>query len=266
MKTLTIQIKNMVCPRCIHVVKQILTGLGIEYSEIDLGYAVLKAEQTLDLNAVNQQLEVLDLGLVRDQNEVIVTEINKAVHGYFEDISQLSHKLKLSQYIAQQLGRNYHQLSKIYSQYKGKTIEQYFIELRTNKVKELVKHGKLNLSQIAINVGYSSIHYLSGQFKKYTGQSLSEFKKNWESSLNSTNHVGIESKDKKSENQEVECDCKCEECECEEKMSFPTDNGSLSEGNVTRSLTIFKRDIEPDIYTLPPRVQNLGEYIVHVSA
>jgi|GEM_PF-535454 len=263
MKTLTIQIKNMVCPRCIHFVKQILTDLGIKFSKIDLGYAVLAADQTLDLDAVNQQLEVLDLGLVRDQTEDIVTKINKAAHDYLEDISQLGHKLTLSQYIAQQLGRNYHQLSKIYSQYKGETIEQYFIELRTNKVKELVKHGKLNLSQIAVNVGYSSIHYLSGQFKKYTGSSLSQFKKEWEASLGRPNNMRIALKDRKTEKQDAKCDCL--DCGCEEKKPFPQGNESPNEGNVTQPLTIFKREVEPDIYTLPSVVQNLGEYRVHLS-
>jgi len=246
----------MVCPRCIYVVNQILTGLGIEYIKTDLGFAVLKAEQRLDLDVVNKELEVVDLGLVRDQTEVIVTQIKKAVHDYLENISQLDHKLKLSEYIAQQLGRNYHQLSKTYSQYMSETIEQYFIELRTNKVKELVKQGKLNLSQIAVNVGYSSIYYLSGQYKKYTGQSLSLFKKEWEISMNNGNNVGMESKDRISENQNIECDCGCKDCDCKESKSF---SGVTNFSNPT----VLKKEIESDIHTRPIWVYNLGEYRVH---
>ena len=108
----------MVCPRCIHVVKQILAELEIKYLEVELGYAVIAADQPLDLDTVNQKLETLDLGLVRDQNEVLVTEIDMAIHDYLENISLLSQKRKLSEYIALELGRNYHQLSKIYSQFK----------------------------------------------------------------------------------------------------------------------------------------------------
>ena len=247
----------MVCPRCIHVVKQILTDLGIQYNEVELGYAVLGAGQALNLQTVNQRLESLDLGLVRDPNEIIVTEINKAIHDYMDNISLLSHKLKLSQYIAQQLARNYHQLSKIYSQYKGETIEQYFIELRTNKVKELIKQGKLNLSQIAVNVGYSGIHYLSGQFKKYTGKSLSKYKKEWEASLSSPAETSSKSPDEIEENEDRDCDCGCKECDCE------GNNGSFSDG-VTPSSIQDKNGSPMQALQIP--LQNFGEYRVHISS
>lgn len=249
----------MVCPRCIHVVKQILTDLGIQYNEVELGYAVLGAGQALNLQTVNQRLEALDLGLVRDPNEIIVTEINKAIHDYMDNISLLSHKLKLSQYIAQQLARNYHQLSKIYSQYKGETIEQYFIELRTNKVKELIKQGKLNLSQIAVNVGYSSIHYLSGQFKKYTGKSLSKYKKEWEASLSSSGETSSKSPDEVEENEDRDCDCGCKECDCE------GNNGSFSGGFTPRTPTIQdKNGSSKQALQIP--LENFGEYRVHISS
>ncbi|WOK07252.1 AraC family transcriptional regulator [Imperialibacter roseus] len=180
MKTITIQIKNMVCPRCIHVVKQILRDLNISFTEVDLGYATLNIDPFPDFDLINEKLEALDLGLICDQNELLITEINKAIHCYMENISWIGHRKKLSDYISKEVARNYHQLSKVYSRYSGITIEQYFIDLRTNKVKELIRQGKLNLSQIAITVGYSGIHYLSGQFRKYTGLSLSEYKRKLE--------------------------------------------------------------------------------------
>lgn len=243
----------MVCPRCIHVVKQTLSDLEIKYIEVELGYAVIEADQTLDLDKVNKKLEKLDLGLVRDQNEVLVTEINKAIHDYLEDISLLSHKLKLSEYIAQELARNYHQLSKIYSQYNGETIEQYFIKLRTNKVKESIKQGKLNLSQIAVNVGYSSIHYLSGQFKKYTGMSLSQYKKEWEASLTNSGN-GKEPFVKKPEKKG--CDCGCEDCGCGEMKSF---SGGTSHGSPNG-----QNDISMNSWLIS--VENFSKYSIHVSA
>lgn len=247
----------MVCPRCIHVVKNILNDLGIEYSTVDLGYAVLEAGQPLDLELVNQRLEELELGLVRDSNEVIMTEINRAMHEYLENISMLGQKHKLSEYISQQLARNYHQLSKIYSQYRGVTIERYFIELRTNMVKELIKQGKLNLSQIAVNVGYSSIHYLSGQFKKFTGKSLSQYKKEWEESLSTVGSNGpkLEVKVIKAEN--TGCDCECEDCDCEGRNNNSRENSlsydPSSGGN--------KEDSALKMWPF----EEFGEYWVHVS-
>ena len=249
----------MVCPRCIHVVKQILTDLGIEYSGVDLGYAVLVAGQPLDLELINQRLEALELGLVRDSNEVIVTEINKAMHEYLDNISLLGQKHKLSEYISQQLARNYHQLSKIYSQYRGETIEQYFIELRTNMVKELIKQGKLSLSQIAVNVGYSSIHYLSGQFKKFTGKSLSQYKKEWEESLSTVGNNGEKQEEEPEKVENTGCDCGCEDCDCKGQNGSSLENSSSfdpSDGGEKKALSL-------KIWQLP--TENFGEYRVHVS-
>ena len=249
----------MVCPRCIHFVKQILTDLGIEYSEVDLGYAVLEAGQPLDLELVDKKLEELELGLVRDSNEVIVTEINRAMHEYLDNISLLGQKHKLSEYISQQLARNYHQLSKIYSQYRGETIEQYFIELRTNMVKELIKQGKLNLSQIAVNVGYSSIHYLSGQFKKFTGKSLSQYKKEWEESLSTVGNNGEKQEEKPEKTKNVGCDCGCEDCDCKGQNGSSLENvPSFDSSNVED-----KKQHSLKMWQLP--TENFGEYRVHVS-
>lgn len=259
MKTYTIQIKNMVCTRCIHVVKQILTDLGITYSEVDLGYAILNDGQSLDLETVNQRLEALDLGLVRNSNEVLVTEINKLMHEYLDNINLLSQKLNLSEFLSQKLARNYHQLSKIYSQYSGETIEQHFIELRTNMVKELIKQGKLNLSQIAVNVGYSGIHYLSGQFKKFTGKSLTQYKKEWEASLGKTRSKEKEPSPKIL-GKNTGCGCGCVACDCDE-------NKNVSSKDIPRK-DRFGRNEGYGLSMLPSHrlSVNFGEYSVHVSA
>ena len=258
MKTFTIQIINMVCPRCIYVVKQILTDLNVQYNKVGLGYAVIIAEQPLNLEIINQKLEVFGLGLVKDPNEMMIIEINKAIHKYFEDIDLLSQKLKLSEYIAQQLARNYHQLSKVYSQYQKKTIEQYFIELRTDTVKELIKQGKLNLSQIAINVGYSGIHYLSSQFKKFTGMSLTQYKKEWEESLKEPrNNQQSGPSDARKYNG---CDCECRNCSCKRGSEYFRENNDIH----STSTMMGKNEVAAQI--LPSPLQNFGEYRVHISS
>ncbi|MBS1973523.1 MAG: helix-turn-helix transcriptional regulator, partial [Bacteroidetes bacterium] len=55
------------------------------------------------------------------------------------------------------------------SEVEGAAIEQYFISQRIEKVKELLVYDELSLSEIADKLGYSSVAYLSSQFKKVTG-------------------------------------------------------------------------------------------------
>jgi AraC-like DNA-binding protein len=57
------------------------------------------------------------------------------------------------------------------------TLEKYIILQKIEKVKELIRFDEMTLSEIAYMMGYSSVQYLSTQFKKITGISVSEYKK-----------------------------------------------------------------------------------------
>ena len=59
---------------------------------------------------------------------------------------------------------------------EGKSIERYYIGLRIERVKELVSYGELTLTQIALRMNYSSVAYLSSQFKSVTGMTPSQYK------------------------------------------------------------------------------------------
>ena len=54
---------------------------------------------------------------------------------------------------------------------------EYCIRLRVERSKGLIREGRLNFSQIAEAVGFSSLHYFSRQFKQITGMSPSAFSK-----------------------------------------------------------------------------------------
>jgi AraC-like DNA-binding protein len=64
----------------------------------------------------------------------------------------------------------------LFSSVEGRTIENYFIEQRIEKAKELLVYGQLTLSQIAFDLEYSSVAHLSKQFKKITGLTPTHFK------------------------------------------------------------------------------------------
>ena len=70
----------------------------------------------------------------------------------------------------------YHYLSALFSSVEGITIEKYAILQRIEKVKELLMYDEKSLSEIADELGYSSVQHLSQQFKKITGLTPSHFK------------------------------------------------------------------------------------------
>lgn len=67
-------------------------------------------------------------------------------------------------------------MSNLFSEVEGTTIEKYFIAQKIEKVKELLVYDELSLSEIAHRLNYSSVAYLSNQFKKVTGLTPSYFK------------------------------------------------------------------------------------------
>jgi len=56
-------------------------------------------------------------------------------------------------------------------------LEKFIIQQRIEKVKSLIHEGQLTLSEIAYMMGYSSVQYLSTQFKNITGVSVTDYKK-----------------------------------------------------------------------------------------
>ena len=166
----------MVCPRCIMAVEKLFAEQGINVAHIQLGEVVLPEELShRQLAEVREKLDSLGFELLDDEQSRTVEKIKTVV---IESINkQKGEHLVFSKLIAQALGRDYSQLSKLFSTVEGITIERYIILQRIEKVKELLVYNELNLSEIAFETGYSSAAHLSAQFKKTTGMTPSQFKK-----------------------------------------------------------------------------------------
>ena len=167
----------MVCSRCILVVKSELEKLGHEIVTIELGEVILKNElSNKEKSNISQRLEVLGFEILNDSSsktiEKIKTILIDLVQNKNNDID-----VTLSDYLIQNLHQDYSKLSNLFSTVEGISIEKYFINLRIEKVKELIVYDELSLSEIADILNYSSIAHLSNQFKKVTGFSPTYFKK-----------------------------------------------------------------------------------------
>ena len=79
-------------------------------------------------------------------------------------------------YISEKLGYDYTYLANIFSEVKGITIEKFIIAHKIERVKELLVYDELSLSEIAYRLNYSSVAYLSNQFKRVTGLTPGHFK------------------------------------------------------------------------------------------
>jgi len=173
----SLYIKNMVCPRCISAVEQLLNKFNIPFSEVKLGEVVLEAEKSeIDIELLDKELKEIGFELLNDKKSNIINQIKTAIINYIHHSEDLIRKENYSDYLKNKLGLEYSYLSKLFSSVEAQTIEKYIILQKTEKVKELLIYDELSLSEISYQLDYSSVQHLSRQFKRITGMTPSAFK------------------------------------------------------------------------------------------
>ncbi len=167
-------IKNMVCPRCIIVVKNILESEGVTVKSISLGDAEIEEELTDERRlSVARKLQDMGFELLDDPRSQLVEQIRIAVLKW---VRMNEERPKLSDYLADNLKKDYSTLSKLFSEVRGITIEKFAIIHRIEYAKELLCYSQLSTSEIAYKLGYSSPAHLSSQFKQVTGMTPKDFR------------------------------------------------------------------------------------------
>jgi AraC-like DNA-binding protein len=175
----TIFIKNMVCSRCVMVVRQELENQGLHPLKVNLGEASIS-----ESNLSEDQLKKLDAGLINlgferidDRKARIIESIKNKIIQVIHHSDNVDLKVNWSSLLSEEVHYEYNYLSNLFSSVEGITLEQYIIRQKIEKVKELLFYDEQTLSQIASRLGYSSVAHLSAQFKKVTGFTPSEMKK-----------------------------------------------------------------------------------------
>ena len=93
-------------------------------------------------------------------------------------IEYLEHRLDQSLSIRQicqdnLIGRA--QLERCFQQQTGGGVIDYFNQLKIDAARRMIREGHLNITQIASQLGFSSVHYFSRRFKTVTGMTPSEY-------------------------------------------------------------------------------------------
>ncbi|WP_240924993.1 helix-turn-helix domain-containing protein [Maribellus sediminis] len=187
-----LHIKNMVCPRCIESVQEVLTNEGFEVQKIKLGEAEIDRQPTTDqLENISRILHSKGFELLHDKKKIVVdqvkSEIIKLVHHSENEILNVN----LSSHLSALIGADYSSISTLFSSSEGLTIERFTILQKIEKVKELLSYGELTASEIAFKLGYSSAAHLSSQFKKETGMTPGQYKKLKDKHRNPLDHIGL---------------------------------------------------------------------------
>lgn len=167
-------VKNMVCPRCISAVRDLLVSEGLTVRSVSLGDVEIEDNLSdKERHSLADKLRDIGFELLDDPRSQLVEQIRVAVLKWVRSEGE---RPRLSECLSRQLSKDYSALSKLFSEVKGVTIERFAIIHRIEYVKELLCYSQLSTSEIAYRLGYSSPAYLSSQFKQVTGMTPKEFR------------------------------------------------------------------------------------------
>ncbi|MFA9389435.1 MAG: helix-turn-helix domain-containing protein [Prolixibacteraceae bacterium] len=170
-------IRNMVCNRCIMVVQQVFESMGNPPVHIVLGEVeTIQPFDKEQAEKLRSKLIQLGFELIDDAKSQLIEKIKTLVIELIHHQKDQAIKETYSTYIESRLDKDYNYLSHLFSEVTGVTIEKYIIAQKIERVKELLVYDELTLSEIAWDLGYSSVSALSAQFKKVTGLTPKHFR------------------------------------------------------------------------------------------
>lgn len=169
------RIKGMVCRRCIATVKEIFMEEGFLVNKVELGEVTYTPKDLaasiamVKYRLVEEGFEALD-----DKHSRIIAKVKELVEEHLSGPEHHNHNF--SEMVTEALNMDYDAVSTLFTTTEGVTLERYLIGRRIEKAKELLQQTHLSLTDIAFQLGYSSIHHFSSQFKNITGLTPSGYR------------------------------------------------------------------------------------------
>ena len=173
----------MVCQCCLRLIRQELEIAGVEVKEISLGRATIGYDPgKISMEDIRNVLVGLGSDLIENREQRLVEEIKLAVIELIHHMNNVDSIVRKSEYLVEKIGLSYTYLSRIFSSHEQITLERFIILNKIERIKELIDQQEYTLSEIAFMMDYSSVQYLSSQFKLITGMTVSEYKESDRSS------------------------------------------------------------------------------------
>jgi AraC-like DNA-binding protein len=176
MKQENIFIKGMVCHRCELTVEKELAAIGHTPLHVSLGEVSYIRNEAADADALEKRLSFYGFSLLENKKEKVIAKVKQLVEEVYGGDFDFPERFRFAQLVQQRLQKDYATISQAFISAENKTIEQYIIEYRINKVKEFLVYSNTRLSEIAFNLNFNSVAHLSSQFRQQTGLTTSFFR------------------------------------------------------------------------------------------
>ncbi len=166
----------MLSARCRSAAKLVCRQQGLHF--IMLGHGEIELMETLnDPQRMEFKTALSEVGLdLMDEIEIVLMEnIKKTIQQVVKNPELLTSET-FPAYLSKKLNYDYPYMASLFSEVSGATIQQYFVTVELEWIKEMIICGALSMPEIAKKMKYSSVAHLSHQFKKLAGLSTVHFK------------------------------------------------------------------------------------------
>ncbi len=166
----------MYCSCSVNYLSYLLINLKINIIEIRLGYLKVEIDSNDTIEKIENLLKQNNFKVLSKREELTINKIKQTLFELIFKMNNIDSIIKKSEYLVDKLNMSYQSITRLFSKYESITLEKYIILLKIERIKELIDEDELPLSEIAYLMDYNSVQYLSNQFKKETGLTLSEYK------------------------------------------------------------------------------------------
>ena len=158
------------------IIENKLSELGYKFKIVGFGeFNFLEKIPNEKLVELTEYFQEYGIEIVENQKSVLVQKIKDTIVEMVT--SDTPPNVKSSVYIAEKLNLSYVYLSSVFSEVTYTSIENYIIIQKIELAKHLIINTNMNLTEISIQLNYSSVAHLSTQFKNNTGMTPSAFQR-----------------------------------------------------------------------------------------
>ena len=173
----TLFIRNLVSNCCMILLREKLEDARIVVSHLQPGKVTISYNSSMhDQASISGIIRSIGMEILESREKVLVERIKQCVIELIHHMNNMDSVVRKSDYLVEKLGYSYQYLSKIFSAHEPVNLERYSILQKIERIKELIDNGEFTLSEIAFMMDYSSVQYLSNQFRKITGMTVSDYK------------------------------------------------------------------------------------------
>jgi hypothetical protein len=160
------------------LIKEVEAFEQIELVHAGLGILRIRIQDDSDLIPLETLLDEIGFSIISDPEIELVEKAKTAAVELIWYANNINSLVRNSDYISDKLQQPYDKISRIFSQHCGLTLERFILLLKMEKIKEMLLSKEYSLSEISFLLDYSSVQYLSRQFKQLCGCTVSEYLEN----------------------------------------------------------------------------------------